>query len=105
MAAILCAKCGRELSGPGSQECLASISGSIMGDEYTYSYYFCEPCGVYTIEVDHARFCGEESVSVQGPVSKADGDAKVAIIRQCSRPWDKKCRCEAHMAYFDGYLD
>ncbi|MCL5269399.1 MAG: hypothetical protein M1457_02330 [bacterium] len=84
---------------------MASISGSIMGDEYIETYYYCAECGVYTVEVCHDRFLGEEEVSVQGPVSKTEGDEKVALIRRCSRPWDKKCRCKAHRTYFGDSLD
>jgi hypothetical protein len=27
------------------------------------------------------------------------------LIKQCPEPWNKKCRCEAHRAYFGGWLD
>ena len=42
---------------------------------------------------------------MSGPLTKAEGDARVEIIRACSEPWDKKCRCEAHKTYFEGWLD
>jgi len=84
---------------------VASISGGIMGDEYIESYFLCSRCGVYTVEIYHDRFLGEDSVSVRGPVPRAEGDAKVKLIKQCSRPWDKRCRCEAHRSYFGGWLD
>lgn len=76
-----------------------------MGDECVETYYFCQSCGVYTVEVYWDMFSGEETASVSGPVSKEEGDAKVKLIRQCSRPWDKKCRCPAHLTYFEGSLD
>jgi hypothetical protein len=53
----------------------------------------------------HDRFLGEETSSSRGPVPKAEGDAKVAIIKRCTRTWDKKCRCDAHREYFGGWLD
>jgi hypothetical protein len=84
---------------------VASIAGGIMGDEYVESYYFCGPCQIYTVEIYHDRFLGEGEVSVRGPVPKAEGDEKIELIRQCSEPWDKKCRCKAHLSYFDGALD
>ncbi len=84
---------------------MASISGGIMGDEYIDSYYFCSRCQVYTVELYHDRFLGEEDVSIRGPVPKEEGDAKVECIRQCPEPWNKKCRCEAHRSYFQGWLD
>ena len=84
---------------------ITSISGSIQGDECIESYYYCHHCEVYTVEVYWDMFSGDERVSVGGPVSKAEGDAKVELIRQCSRPWDKKCRCRAHLEYFGESLD
>ena len=27
------------------------------------------------------------------------------MIKKCDRPWDKKCRCDAHRAYFCSTLD
>ena len=102
---IRCAQCGRELGGEGTQDRVASMAGSIMGDEYIESYFLCRECGVYTVEIFHDRFLGEEDVSVHGPVPKAKGDAKVELIGQCSDPLNKKCRCQAHRSYFGGWLD
>lgn len=102
---IRCAQCGREFDRQEEKERVASISGSMMGDEYIESYYFCKQCEVYTVEIYHDRFLGEEEVSVSGPVPKLEGDIKVELIRQCSEPWNKKCRCKAHQSYFQGCLD
>jgi hypothetical protein len=76
-----------------------------MGDEYIESYYFCEDCQVYTLEVYHDRFAGEPSVSVQGPITKKRAEEKIAIIRRCPKPNSKRCRCEAHLEYFGNCLD
>jgi hypothetical protein len=76
-----------------------------MGDECTESYFLCERCGVYTVERYHEPFLGDEEVKCDGPVSREKGDAAVSLIKQCSEPWDKKCRCQAHIKYFDGALD
>ena len=38
-------------------------------------------------------------------VPKAEGDAKLALIKRCDQPWNKKCRCDAHREYFGGWLD
>jgi hypothetical protein len=76
-----------------------------MGDEYIESWYFCVSCDVYTKEIYHDRFAGEPSVLTNGPVSKEDGDAQVALIRNCSRTWDKHCRCQSHRTYFGSCLD
>jgi len=84
---------------------MASISGSIMGDEYTDSYYFCSKCQVYTLQEHHDRFLGDDDTRVRGPISRDEGDHLVKLIRQCPRPWDKKCRCPAHLEYFRGQLD
>ena len=98
---IPCSSCNKALEGPPS----ASICGCFMGDEYIESWYFCASCGVYTKEIYRDRFCNEPSVLTGGPVAKADGDARVALIRGCARPWDGRCRCQSHMTYFDGHLD
>jgi len=76
-----------------------------MGVEYTESYFFCEGCDEYSVEVYHDRFLGEDDVLVRGPVSRSEGDARVELIGQCPEPWNKKCRCPAHVAYFKGQLD
>lgn len=95
-----CSKCGKELGEP-----VACMSGSINGDETTDCFHFCPDCNVYTVGTYWDFFDGEEKSDVSGPVEKAKGDADVALIKQCKTPWDKKCRCEAHMKYFDGNLD
>jgi hypothetical protein len=103
--AIKCLQCDQELGGEHKEDIVASISGSIMGDENIDTYYYCSKCGVYTVEVYHDRFTGLEETSFRGPIAKAQGDIKVEIIRQCTRPWDKKCRCDAHRSYFGDWLD
>jgi len=100
-----CLHCGRDFAEDGAERPVASISGSIMGDEYMESYFLCSHCQVYSVEVYHDRFLGEEEIFLRGPLSKAEGDAKVALIQECAEPWDKKCRCSAHQKYFDGALD
>ena len=100
-----CLHCERDFAEDGAERPVASISGSIMGDEYIDSYFFCNRCQVYSVEVYHDRFLGEEEIFLRGPLSKAEGDAKVALIQECAEPWDKKCRCSAHQKYFDGALD
>jgi len=76
-----------------------------MGDEYSETYYLCPDCGDYTVEVLHDRFLGEETVFTRGPVSRAEGDAQIGLIRSCPEPWNKKCRCPAHRAHFGDALD
>jgi hypothetical protein len=101
---VACIKCQKEFD-PKGKEFKASISGSVMGDEYIETYYFCEKCNVYTREIYHDRFLGEEEIFLQGPISREQGDADVALIKKCKEPWNKKCRCDAHMEYFRGNLD
>lgn len=97
-----CIQCKRPFL---SEERITSISGSIMGDEYTDSYFLCPVCRVYTIATWRDNFTGEETVSLSGPVTLQKGDESVQLIKQCSQPWDKKCRCEAHRKYFNNALD
>ena len=97
-----CIQCQRPFL---KEERLASISGSIMGDEHTDSYFLCPVCKVFTLVSWWDNFTGEETMSRSGPLSRAEGEDRIALIGKCSRPWDKKCRCEAHCAYFHGALD
>jgi hypothetical protein len=102
---VKCSQCKREFDPKNTSEWVASISGSIMGDECIETYYYCDRCGVYTKEVFWDFFSGEEAASEQGPIKKEDGDAMVALIKGCAKPWNKKCRCTTHTAYFGGSLD
>ncbi len=97
-----CAQCQRPFT---KENHVASISGSILGDEDTDSYYLCPGCQAYTVMTCHESFCGPETSRRSGPLSRPEGDRQVELIRQCSRPWDKKCRCDAHRAYFHNTLD
>jgi len=98
-----CVKCKKTFM---QDDCIASISGSIMGDEHTDTFYYCPVCQLYTIKSYRDNFTGgEETVSVEGPLGKVEGDERVELIRRCKRPWDKKCRCDAHREYFNNTLD
>lgn len=97
-----CRQCNKPLQ---REDRVVCISGSIMGDEHTDSYFLCPACRVYTVATDWDNFTGVETTSVAGPLPKMEGDARVALIRQCSQPWDKNCRCAAHHAYFNNTLD
>lgn len=100
-----CVQCERDIGAGGAEGCVAAISGSIMGDEVTESFFFCGRCGAYTVEVCYTPFLGDEVMSVKGPVPREKGDASVTLIKSCSEPWNKKCRCPAHITYFEGALD
>jgi len=99
---IQCSQCKKPFE---SADRLASISGSILGDEYTDSFFLCPACGIYTIASWRDNFTGIETFSASGPVTKSEGDSRVELIRKCDCPWDKKCRCDAHRVYFGGALD
>ena len=95
-----CPKCGVAIGEP-----VASIAGSVMGDELVRTYYFCGTCQVYFIEHYRDSFTMGDSSELSGELPKAKGDALIAVIRRCERPWDKRCRCAAHMEYFGDALD
>jgi hypothetical protein len=97
-----CINCDRTFL---DEERLASISGSIMGDEHTDVYYLCPVCRMYTIASWWDNFTGVESMNLSGPIEQQEGDDRVALIRTCVCPWDKKCRCETHRRYFNDTLD
>ena len=102
---VYCLQCGRNLEKEMQHNPVASITGEIAGDEYTESYYFCSHCKMYTIEIFHERFSGNDTISLKGPVSETEGRKKIDLIKQCPDPWDKHCRCDAHRAYFGKWLD
>ena len=102
---VNCSECGRALARQGVWAPVALISGSIMGDEHIESWFYCNRCGVYTVENYHDRFLGEDVISFRGPISQERGDAQVALIRRCKQPSDKRCRCAAHRKYFGSGLD
>ena len=97
-----CKQCDRPFQ---REDWVASISGSIMGDEHTDTYFLCPVCRAYTVATDWDNFTGVETSSVSGPLPKVEGDERIGLIRQCAQPWDKKCRCAAHLAYFRNTLD
>jgi len=70
---IRCSQCGRGFDRQVGDRFVAALSGSIMGDEYTESYYFCSQCQVYTVKIYHDRFLGELRLEAQysGRVSAA----------------------------------
>lgn len=76
-----------------------------MGDECTDSYFLCPVCRVYTVAQWWDNFTGVETMEVSGPLPKRNGDERIELIKKCARPWDKKCRCDAHRAYFNNALD
>lgn len=97
-----CIKCNRSFS---KEDLMASISGSINGDEYTDAYYLCPVCRAFTVAHWRDNFMGTENLDVSGPLEEKQGMQRVELIRRCSEPWDKKCRCAAHLAYFNDSLD
>jgi len=97
-----CIQCNRPFE---NDDRIASISGGILGDEVTDSYFLCPVCGVYTLVQWWDDFTGEETMALSGPLSRPEGDKRIELIRKCARPWDKKCHCDAHRDYFDDTLD
>ncbi|MDQ7778471.1 MAG: hypothetical protein RDV41_02030, partial [Planctomycetota bacterium] len=93
-----CAKCERDLGGMDKRA--AFICVEVMGDEYIYSYWFCDACKVYTSEVYHDRFDGESSKNRRGPISREEGDKLVELIKKCPDPARKRCECEAHQRFW-----
>jgi hypothetical protein len=99
---IGCARCGRKFR---EEDFVACIAARIMGDECTDSYYWCGSCGTYTLLLQRDVFAGPEAAPNCALISREEGDRRLALIRSCTEPGDDRCRCEAHQAYFDGFLD
>lgn len=74
----------------------AFICFEVMGDEYIESYFLCQDCDTYSVEVYHDRFSGAATILTRGPIPRAEGDRIIAMIRQCPEPSNKRCHCKAH---------
>ena len=79
-----------------SEQSLAFICFEGGGDEYIESYFFCQDCNAYSVEVFHDSFLGKGTIHTRGPIPKSEGDQAVGRIKRCPRPNDKRCRCEVH---------
>jgi hypothetical protein len=101
-AGVRCSSCGREFD---VEDRVAGIAGKVMGDECTDIYYWCEACGVYTIRLHRDVFLGPETAHDSEAISKEEGDRRLKLIRSCPEPYNERCRCEGHRAYFGGWLD
>jgi hypothetical protein len=80
----------------------AAISILVMGDEYIYSYYYCDECEHYTVEAYHDRFMGEDEISFLPPIGRTEGDYAVELIEACATPMNKNCDCASHKALYHG---
>lgn len=92
-----CVRCAK-----GLPRALAGISIFVIGDEYIYSYFWCDACGAYSVEGYHDRFMGDSEVFALPAVSREEGDRAVALIRACPNPHDKWCDCASHRALYTG---
>ena len=90
-----CSSCGRYVGELGDQK--ASIAVLKGGDEHIYSYFSCDECGAYTVEVYHDFFItGESTILLLPPLSNEEGNGILELIGRCPDRDDKSCDCEAH---------
>lgn len=92
-----CVRCARALEKPR-----AGIAIFVAGDEYVYSYFWCEDCGVYSAQGYHDRFMGDSEVFALPSIPREEGDRAVALIRACPEPGNKLCDCASHRALYTG---
>jgi hypothetical protein len=76
-----CIQCRRPFL---KEDYIASISGSIMGDEYTDSSCLCPVFRVYTMVSRRDNFTGVKSMNLYEPIEKQKGNARVELI------WSRK---------------
>lgn len=94
---VPCASCQRELGGSPA----ASICYEDFGDTWDETWYLCPACDVYTRTVCHEVYLSDdEHTMTSGPIARAEGDARVALIRTCPDPGNKRCRCATHQEHF-----
>ncbi len=56
---------------------MVCISGRIMGDECTHSYYWCGDCSVYTVRLCREVFAGPETAHDSEPIPREEGDRRL----------------------------
>ena len=76
-----------------------------MGDDCTDIFYWCGAGGVYTVRLIREVFAGPETEHESEPIPKDEGDRRITLIRRCPEPYDGRCRCDGHRAYFGDWLD
>jgi hypothetical protein len=69
------------------------------------TFVWCGACEVYTLRLYRDVFVGPETARDSEPISKEEGDRRLAAIRSCPEPYDGRCRCDGHRAYFGDWLD
>ena len=94
--AIRCQQCHR----PFQRDAWA---GTILGENHGDTWFLCPICNLYTIVTTWDTVTAKDNRSVSGPISKAEGDQRLALIRQCLEPTNKQCYCAAHLAYFNPF--
>jgi hypothetical protein len=93
-----CSQCHQDLGNLDKR--VAFICGEVMGDEYIYSYWYCEKCEVFTLETYHDRFLGEAIITVSEPISRHEGEQLLKLISNCPEPANKRCHCDTHKKLF-----
>jgi DNA-directed RNA polymerase subunit RPC12/RpoP len=91
---VHCANCKREF--PTGARRKAGISITNIGDEYIYSYWQCEECNFYTVELYRDVHLGVPEISILPAMTKEDGDLAVLRIKTCPDPHNVDCECEYH---------
>lgn len=94
--AIKCQQCHR----PFQRDAWA---GTILGESHGDTWFLCPICNLYTVVTTWDTVTAKDNRSVSGPISKAEGDQRLALIRQCLEPTNKQCYCDAHLAYFNPF--
>lgn len=93
-----CSSCGRYVGDFEDQK--TSITVLKGGDEHIYSYFSCDECGTYTVEVYHDSFItGESTILLLPPLSNEEGDRILELIGRCPDRHYKFCDCEAHKSH------
>lgn len=95
-AAPACARCSGALGAHAGYICC--FNESING----YAYYLCPSCDAYTVLARGFAVAtafgwdGDPGSWMIGPLSRADGDRDLALIKTCDAPDNENCFCETH---------
>jgi hypothetical protein len=91
-----CLTCNKEFS--DSDTPAAGFSASPDGDDWTFNFFYCNICKVYTVREGYDRFLGDEYEISFFSEDKEKGAHVIELIHACPEPRNKHCDCPSHKA-------
>lgn len=94
---LFCPSCNFEII------CLGGIALLKGGDEQILNYMQCENCCKYFISEYKEGFREDEDVEDESiyEIKPKQAASDLKAIKTCPEPYNKHCKCKAHLNYFD----